>query len=135
MTMPTLQESRTARKLLRNEVPMANVIAHFGNVYDAQTINAGIEHLRAHLRSLAKRDTGFCWKGVETICRVIPPEVLRDRDHRANLRHPNVSAEICGDPLPGYSAADRAPSITPSIHHDPLDDLMFNRRKVGMRYG
>jgi hypothetical protein len=37
-----------------------------------------------------------------------------------------------GDPLPGYSMADKAPSIVAGRQHDPLDDLMFGRRKIGV---
>jgi hypothetical protein len=37
-----------------------------------------------------------------------PPEAaLRDRDRRANLDHDSITAYLCGDPKPGYSALDR----------------------------
>lgn len=57
----------------------------------------------------------------------IPPEVLADRDYRAGLVPRDITALICGDPLPGY-AADQVRVASPSIQHDPLDDLMFGLR-------
>ena len=37
----------------------------------------------------------------------IPDEVLSDRDRRMDLSPRDLSAALCGDPLPGYSALDR----------------------------
>lgn len=36
-----------------------------------------------------------------------PERVLIDARRRANLDHPTLTALLCGDPLPGYSALDR----------------------------
>ena len=38
----------------------------------------------------------------------IPPEVLAEKAVRIELEHASVTAALCGDPLPGYSALDRA---------------------------
>lgn len=66
----------------------------------------------------------------------IPPHVLADRDRRLNMNPRDLSIVPLGDPLPGYSAADRTPSIVPAVHRDPLDALIFRRRpKTGARYG
>ena len=35
------------------------------------------------------------------------PGALNERDRRALLRPRSLTAAICGDPLPGYSALDR----------------------------
>lgn len=35
------------------------------------------------------------------------PAMLADRDRRASLQRPTLTAEFFGDPLPGYSALDR----------------------------
>lgn len=37
----------------------------------------------------------------------IPDFVFADRRRRSALSRQTVTSEICGDPLPGYSAADR----------------------------
>lgn len=37
----------------------------------------------------------------------IPPEVLADRDRRADLYHTELTAILCGDPLPCQSALGR----------------------------
>lgn len=37
----------------------------------------------------------------------VSPRALADRDRRASLQHPTLTAAFCGDPLPGYSAWDR----------------------------
>jgi len=38
----------------------------------------------------------------------IPADVLAERTRRIELSHASVTAALCGDPLPGYSALDKA---------------------------
>ncbi len=129
--LPTITEARQARKQLRRGVPIDRVIASFGGVYTADTIAAGIEKMRARSREQHKRDMSTGWRGVVSTThpvKNIPKEVEDDRDRRALLSHPSERHPF-GDPLPGYSAADKTPSIAASIYHDPLDDLIFGRRR------
>ncbi len=37
----------------------------------------------------------------------VPESVIVERRRRSYLHRTTVTSEICGDPLPGYSAADR----------------------------
>lgn len=37
----------------------------------------------------------------------LAPEIEEERDHRLSLLPQTVTASICGDPLPGYSALDQ----------------------------
>jgi len=37
----------------------------------------------------------------------VPPEVFAERDRRLSLAPRSLTAAICGDPLPGYSAMER----------------------------
>jgi hypothetical protein len=39
--------------------------------------------------------------------RVVPDEVRAEHAHRAALAPRDLTAAICGDPLPGYSALDK----------------------------
>jgi len=55
----------------------------------------------------------------------IPPSVLADRDRRLHLRPRDVSAALCGDPLPGRSALERGPDPRPFRRTDVLDGLRF----------
>lgn len=60
----------------------------------------------------------------------IPVEVLADRKKRAGLFPRDITARLLGDPLPGYSEAERVRVVSPSIVHDRLDDLIFGRVSV-----
>lgn len=62
----------------------------------------------------------------------IPDDVLKDRDRRAALAHRPGIVPL-GDPLPGYSAADRAPSIAPERQPDPLEALTIKLINVQVR--
>lgn len=139
MDMPTLQQAKLARRMLRVGEPIPRVLAHFGNVYGEAEITAGIARLRAHCRDQAKKNTSFAWKGLETVPTHIPDAVKADRDHRASLVPLDTTALRMGDPLPGYSALERTPSIAPGIAivRDPLDGLVFGKRRArtGARFG
>ncbi len=37
----------------------------------------------------------------------VPDSVIAERRRRSYLHRTTITSEICGDPLPGYSAADR----------------------------
>ncbi len=43
----------------------------------------------------------------EPLVSQIPDAVYADRRRRSTLSRQTIISEICGDPLPGYSAADR----------------------------
>jgi hypothetical protein len=46
----------------------------------------------------------------QTLCVVavhVPADVLREAAYRRRLSRSTLTAEFCGDPLPGYSALDR----------------------------
>ncbi len=133
--LPSLQQSKLARRALNSGEPMSRVLAFFDNKFDGSQITAGIEKLRTIQRS--RRDTNHRWKSIVDFDHVIniPEAVKDDRDHRATLVPKDTTALRMGDPLPGYSAADKAPSIVAGRAHDPLDDLMFGRRKIGVMAG
>ena len=37
----------------------------------------------------------------------VPEQILAERDHRLALEHDSLTAALCGDPKPGYSALHR----------------------------
>ncbi len=134
-------ERKVARGMLRKQVPMDRIVDALGNKYFPSEIEADVAAMR-----VKERENRALYRkihGPTVRASIIEPRSdvkitnaqITDRDHRRSLFPISTTAACMGDPLPGYSALDRAPSITPSIHHDPLDDLMFSRRKVGMRYG
>ncbi len=137
LKLPSITEAKLARKMLRRDVPMPRVIAYLGGCFDETQITAGIERMRVHCRQRNARDTDKGWRGIAPFEPVknIPPEVTADRDHRASLVPRDTTALRMGDPLPGYFAGDKAPSIAVGWQHDPLDDLMFGRRKIGVMAG
>lgn len=141
MSNLTWNETRAAIKLMRRRMPIHNIVKVLGNKYFPEEIDAAVIALRKkerEKRALYNSLNGPILRASDIESRSdvqIPDDRIAERDHRRSLFPISLTARMMGDPLPGYSAADRAPSITPSIHHDPLDDLMFSRRKAGMRYG
>jgi hypothetical protein len=132
LEIPSLEQSKRARKMLRAQVPLARVIKYLGGSFDETAINAGIVRLREHARIRAKRDTDHHWKGMVDFHQVknIPKTVEDDRDFRATLQPRDTTALRMGDPLPGYSMAEKAPSIVPTRRRDPLDALIFKPREM-----
>lgn len=138
--MPELNwnETRKAIRMLKAKAPMHAVIAMLGNRFTATEINLRVEAYRARQREVHKPH-GWASLGLTRFDNAmdIPAAVLAERELRATLVPRDTTAFFLGDPLPGYSAADRASQSTasPSITPDPLDSLMFRRRKVGARFG
>lgn len=132
MALPSLQQSKLARRALNSGEPMSRVLAFFNNKFDVAQVTAGIERLRAIQSS--RRDVNHRWKSIVDFDRVdIPEAVTAERHHRATLVPRDTTALRMGDPLPGYSAADKmAPSIAVGRQSDPLDGLMFGRRKIAV---
>jgi len=58
------------------------------------------KYLRSHPELLGRRAQGA------TIEERVPDSVLADREHRRGLAPRDLTASLCGDPLPGYSALD-----------------------------
>ena len=96
-----------------------------------------IDRQEQRARYASQNYTGSNWKGniVTTNTVTVPDHVIAERDHRATLVPRDTTALRMGDPLPGYSAAERAPSIVASIYRDPLDALIFGRKRSGSRTG
>lgn len=141
MTNLTWRDVRTARTMLHRKDPMEKVIEALGGQYTAEDIERDLLDFRIKKneqnRKSHRRPASGGWRDVDTVRAqiMIPEEQRADRDRRRCLLPLDLSLVPLGDPLPGYSALDRAPSIAASMHHDPLDDLIFRRKKVGARYG
>lgn len=128
MPMPSLTQAKLARKMLRQNIAMHTVLAvYLFGAFTEVEITAGIARLREHCRVGARPDRGKGWRSIETVqadARV-PSEVQAERVYRATLDPLTFTARQMGDPLPGYSAAERKVTLAPSIYSDPLDALMF----------
>ena len=130
--LPRDEDIRRARKMLRQKVPMADVIAAFNNRYTEAAIIAGIQYVRDVGRARARIDGKLLpWNLYADQVKEIPQQVLADRDHRATLVPRDTTAMLMGDPVPGYSAAERRspPSFSIGIkrRNDHLDNLLYRQ--------
>lgn len=60
---------------------------------------------RAEMRASVKLSNQLCIRGLHGI--KVPEDVHSDWRRRGELSHETITALLCGDPLPGYSALDR----------------------------
>lgn len=75
----------------------------------ASLLGISIKSVEYKVRTL--RDVGTSSRvkaglGYSTLM-IVPPDVLARQTHRNGLRHTDLTAIVCGDPLPGCSALDR----------------------------
>lgn len=92
-------DERTQMHALREQgFKLTDIAKHFGVSYDS---------CRSKLRHDRERSAGY--RNATETQRVfeIPDEVWADRDRRLGLTPRDLSATLCGDPLPGYSALER----------------------------
>ncbi len=134
MPKPTWNETRMARRLMRRRVPMEKIVVVFANKFTAVEITDAVIAQRARENTQAKQD-GRSESGrvIAKIARAhpgvsIPDAVICDRARRLSLVPSSTTALLCGDPLPGCSALERAPSLAPAANRDPLDALIFRDR-------
>lgn len=142
MSNLTWRDVRTARTMLHRNDPMEKVIEALGGQYTAEDIERDLRDFRIkkneqNRKARPKPESRSGWRSVDTVSATlnISEKQRLDRDRRSCLLPLDLSLVPLGDPLPGYSALDQAPSIAASLQHDPLDDLIFRRTKVGARYG
>lgn len=73
-------------------------------------------------------ESGESWRnelGIGAVVSIeIPMDVLATQLRRNAMNYPNVTAAICGDPLPGESAYERMPEVTtPEVTIAPYDPV------------
>lgn len=136
---PSWNDTRTARRMMRRRFPIEVIATSFADKYTPEELTLAVADMRARERAnTASLRQHRCLpaSAIESRSDVsIPAHVIADRKHRLSLVPRDCTALRMGDPLPGCSMLERSPSIAPSIHRDPLDGLMFKRRKTGARYG
>jgi len=125
------EEAKFARRMLRAQRPREEILAAFGNRYDWDAICDAVKWLRAEQRrryaqTYARRPEIDHVRMID-----VPPDALAERDRRAQVPPRDLTAAVCGDPLPGYSALDRRraePTPRDARRRDPLDALLFMPR-------
>lgn len=125
--MLTLQQARVARRHMHAHRSPDEIVAVFGGRYTYDEIVAAVRHLRAVQRQRYAQT--YARRGWLELTRTIAVshDALAERDQRLALMPRDLTALICGDPLPGYSALERRES-GPQRRSDPLDALVFHRR-------
>lgn len=103
----TTKEIRLAAKLIRQSEPIGSVLAQLQFRHTAEAIKSAVEKYRIKRRQVYANTYSARKNNVEyaTIC-VAPPAVIEQRDQRQRLHPKTLTARICGDPLPGFSALD-----------------------------
>lgn len=125
--MLTFKQVYLARKMLCHGETMQAVLAAIPNT-TAEEIHDRIKKLRASVNKARPKYLGMGWQTNHHPPPVIPPQVLRERDLRLSYAPRDLTAWLMNDPLPGQSALERHSS--PSIVHDPLDGLIYQRVSV-----
>lgn len=99
----TSKAYRMARKMKNGGKPMHEIVAAFNGIYTAADITAALQERREYIGGRAlELSQELRVRTVEA-----PPEVIQRQQDRHLLRHTDITALICGDPLPGESALDR----------------------------
>jgi len=134
MSSPTWNETKIARRLLRRRLPMDRIVSVLKGKYAAAQITDAVIAQRAkekdHTRKMFDKVCGA--SAIQKITELtIPAHVIAERTKRMMLVPRDTTALRMGDPLPGYSALETAPSIAPvRTRRDHLDDLIYARRRV-----
>ena len=126
------KQIRQARSLIVSGMSLTEAAAVMGMPTMESAIFAGLAALKARTKRYADKNwQGQKWKGniIATNTVPVPAHVIAERDHRSTLVPRDTTAFLLGDPLPGYSMQERAPAIVPRIYRDPLDALVFGRKR------
>lgn len=106
MSQLTAKELQIARRMF-NSHPIEAIALALHHRHQPATIRAAVERSRKESRERYRAN--YLRKSfIEYSSSVsIPAKISEDRKSRERLHHTNLTALICGDPLPGYSALDR----------------------------
>lgn len=102
-------EALRARKLFARQVPRHELLAAFGGQYTFDELCLAVRQLRNRVRVYQAAHVRFHDPQESKLmrCNRPSPETLERQSERLMLRHTNLTALICGDPLPTESALDR----------------------------
>ena len=102
-------DATKARSLRKSGLPEQSILNHFGGKYTSPEIDALITELRQwqaqYRKKYYKSAPATLWRGIEERV-VADPASLAERDKRLARNPVSLTAALCGDPLPGYSALD-----------------------------
>ena len=99
------KSAERARALRHKGVPEADILVALGGKYTSAEIDELIDTIRARERAYAREYYTRHVGGLD-IRIVADPSALAERDKRLARNPVSLTAALCGDPLPGYSALD-----------------------------
>lgn len=103
----TTKEFRIARKMLRQGKSTEEVALALRYRHDPSTIQSKVDHRRLGEKERYQRMA----PAIPMRISIIPAVVMERREHRSTLKPQSLTAFLCGDPLPGFSALDRRTEV------------------------